>query len=135
MSKNVLLIDDQELIFEVLRDTLEPIGCTVAWVSSGEEGLRHLKNTLCDIVFLDLNLGGGMDGVETLQHIHAANIRCRVYIITGLYDDYAHGLYELADREKVAFEILRKPLDLCRIRDIVADDASSLKGSNTAPSA
>jgi len=121
MSKTVLLIDDQETIFEVFRDLLQPLGCALAWAPSGGEGVRYLQTTPCDIVFLDLNLGGGMDGVETLRRMHAANIRSRVYIITGFYEEYADGLRDLASREKVSFEILRKPFDLRRIRDIVAD--------------
>lgn len=121
MRKNVLLIDDQEIIFEIFQDLLQPLGCRLTWAPSGEEGLRHLETTPCDILFIDLDLGRGISGTETLRRMHAADIRPRVYIVTGFYEDYSGEMRDLANREGFAFEILRKPLELGRIRDIVAD--------------
>ncbi len=120
MKKKVLLIDDQELNFEIFRDVLAALDCQLAWVTSGEAGLGHLKNEPCDIVFLDLNLGGSMDGVETLARMHAAGITPRVYVITGFYEKYAAALNRLGKQEKVSFEIVRKPFDVGLIRDIVS---------------
>ncbi len=120
MKKQVLLIDDQESIFELFRDILEGLDCQLAWAASGEAGLGHLRNEPCDIVFLDLNLGGSMDGVETLKRMHAAGITPRVYVITGFYEDYMDALNRLGKQEKVAFEIVRKPVDVGLIREIVS---------------
>ncbi len=65
---SLLLIDDQP---EFPRDFLALTGeeFHVVTARSGEEGLRLLPQAAPDLVLLDLKLGRGIDGLETLKRI------------------------------------------------------------------
>ncbi len=67
---NILLVEDEPLIADDLALTLEEIGYAIAGVCmSGEEALDTLKEKPVDLVLLDINLDGDIDGIEVAETI------------------------------------------------------------------
>lgn len=59
--KKVLVVDDNRLSLETVRQTLEQAGYDVITIEDGREGLEILKKIKVDLVVLDLILPG-LDG-------------------------------------------------------------------------
>jgi two-component system, cell cycle response regulator len=64
----VLLVDDDEIVIERLRDLIEAAGYEVATATSGEAALDSLRRHFAPIVILDRNMPG-MDGLELCRVI------------------------------------------------------------------
>jgi len=78
----ILVIDDEEMIRLLFKDTLEDLGHTVMLASDGLEGLELVKQRDFALVFLDLKMPG-MDGAELFRQIKAIKPELPVTIITG----------------------------------------------------
>lgn len=59
---HVLVIEDNQLNFELVADLLEANGCTVEQAQSAEEGLALARASAPDLVLMDFSLPG-MDGL------------------------------------------------------------------------
>ena len=65
-----LIIEDETLIAEELRERLSRLGITViAAVSSGEEGVEIATRERPDLVLMDIRLSGDKDGVQAAKEI------------------------------------------------------------------
>ena len=65
-----LIVEDEALIAEELRERLSRLGFTViAAVSSGEEGIELATRELPDLVLMDIRLSGDKDGVQAAREI------------------------------------------------------------------
>lgn len=84
-AANILIIDDDETICSLFKDTLEGTGHTVTMVSESSKGLELVKNGDYDLVFLDLKMPE-MDGTELFRRIRTAKPKLPVTIITGYPD-------------------------------------------------
>ena len=87
---NILIVDDETSICESLQDILEDEGYNVVTAYSGEAGIRCIASEQIDLVFLDILMPGGCDGLETLRRIKQISPDTEVIMITG------HGTFELA---------------------------------------
>ena len=105
---NILVIDDEISICESLQGVLEDEGYTVQTALSGEEGGRTLAGEHIDLVFLDILMPGGMDGIETLKRVRQISPDTKVIMISG------HGTFDLALEagQLGASDFLGKPLSL-----------------------
>jgi two-component system, response regulator PdtaR len=71
MSRNedkirVLIVEDEDIIAQDIQETLRENGFAVAGiVDRGEHALAYFKDCQPDLVMLDINLAGQMDGIET----------------------------------------------------------------------
>ena len=105
---NILIIDDEISICESLQGVLEDEGYTVQTALSGEEGVRSLAGDQIDLIFLDILMPGGVDGIETLKRIKQISPEAEVLMISG------HGTFDLALEagQLGASDFLGKPLSL-----------------------
>ena len=79
MSKvKILIVEDEAIIAENLAARLELMDYEITdIVHNGEDALKAFKNELPDLVLLDINLEGEMDGVDLagqLAHIQPAPV-------------------------------------------------------------
>lgn len=81
----ILVIDDDELVTLLFKQTLEGRGYTVVTVGDGAAGIQHVMQRDFDLVFLDLKMPG-IDGVEVLRQIRGIRPGLPVTIITGYPD-------------------------------------------------
>jgi excisionase family DNA binding protein len=95
-AANILIIDDDEDICSLFRDTLEGSGHAVTTVNNASKGLELVKNQSYDLVFLDLKMPI-IDGAELFRQIRLTKPKLPVTIITGYPDSdlmmnaLAHG--------------------------------------------
>ena len=84
-AAKILVIDDDETVCSLFKDTLDGSGHTVTTVNESSEGLELVKNQDYDLVFLDLKMPV-MDGAELFRQIRLAKPKLPVTIITGYPD-------------------------------------------------
>ncbi|MCD9188379.1 MAG: sigma-54 dependent transcriptional regulator [Pyrinomonadaceae bacterium] len=110
MSNSILIVDDERGIRETLRGVLEDEGFEVEAVVSGEACLEIVKKQHFSCILLDIWLGEGIDGLETLQKLREDGNDAAVVMISG------HGNIETAVKSTKlgAFDFIEKPLSLER---------------------
>ena len=70
-KKKVLVVEDESIVAMDIRSTLLRLGYEVpVIISSGEEAVKKAGELPLDLVLMDINLNGKMDGVEAAQQIH-----------------------------------------------------------------
>ncbi|MEQ1604580.1 MAG: sigma-54 dependent transcriptional regulator [Pyrinomonadaceae bacterium] len=110
MQNLILIVDDERGIRDTLRGVLEDEGFAVETVESGEACLEIVKKQIFSCILLDIWLGDGIDGLETLGKLKDEGIDASVVMISG------HGNIETAVRSTKlgAFDFIEKPLSLER---------------------
>jgi len=69
-KKTILLVEDEVLIAMSEKMSLEKYGYAVITAHSGENAIEAVENTPgIDLILMDINLGGGIDGTEAAEHI------------------------------------------------------------------
>lgn len=80
----VLVIDDHPLfrrgVIQLLATT--PHFQTVGEAENGEQGCRQALALRPDLILLDLNMKGGMDGIATLQQLQTTDLDAKTIILT-----------------------------------------------------
>ena len=70
----LLLIDDEADVQYSFRRILDSAGVELHTASSGEEGLRLVPKLKPGLVLMDIRMGTGMNGLETLRQIGRAHV-------------------------------------------------------------
>ena len=114
MSDKILVIDDQELMRESLRETLNRAGYEVQAVGSGREGLERFERDSYSVVITDLRMPD-VSGMKVLTQVNSLTPEVPVIVITG------HGSIENAVEamKHGAFDYITKPFDPDRIEILV----------------
>jgi two-component system OmpR family response regulator len=94
----VLLVEDDTMIGEAVRDALKDAAYAVDWVKDGPTALTALTDQHYDVVLLDLGLPG-QDGLDVLRTIRRADNPVPLVIVTArdAVDDRISGLDRGAD--------------------------------------
>lgn len=82
---HILVIDDDDTICSLFKDTLEDIGHIVTTVNDSDRGLQLVNKENYDLVFLDLKMPG-MDGAELFRQIRTTKPEIPVIVVTGYPD-------------------------------------------------
>ena len=88
---NIAVVDDEQkertAISKIVDDFFEEknIEHTLNTFSSGEALLKD--KTSYDVIFLDIQMGSGMDGIETAQKLRVGNKNAALFYVTS-YGDY-----------------------------------------------
>src|SRR6188474_1740207 len=125
MKSRILVIDDEAGNRDSMRRTLEYEGYQFIGAATGQEGLALIERDPPDLVFLDIKMPG-MDGLEVLERIKAANPMVPVVMVSGhgtaqnafeARDKGATGFIEKPFSEPVLLERIEKELNLSRTQD------------------
>lgn len=81
-GKKILIVDDDALILQGLKRTLEERGCQVEGFSNGHLAIERLQQTGFDLVVTDLKMPG-ISGMEVLASIRILQPSIPIIIITG----------------------------------------------------
>ncbi len=109
-NPTILIIDDDREIRYSLERVFSSRNYRVLTAASGEEGIEIVRQSSPDVVFLDVRLGG-ISGLETLQHLGAAEPAPMVILMT------AYGTTQTAIEAMKfgAFDYLMKPFDTRKV--------------------
>ncbi len=80
---NILLVDNEAEFLETISYWLETKEHRVQSCYSGDEAIELIKKDPFDIVFLDIHMPEGIDGMETLRRLRAFNTTIPVIMVTG----------------------------------------------------
>lgn len=107
---SILIVDDEPGIRDTLRGVLEDEGFAVVTAATGEACLKATQQESFACILLDIWLGNGIDGLETLKHLRDEGNDSAVVMISG------HGNIETAVKSTKlgAFDFIEKPLSLER---------------------
>ena len=108
----ILVVDDDSQLRQSFKKILTKEGYTVKTTSTGELGLEIVRESVPDLVIMDVRLPG-MNGLEALRAVHEIESKLPVIVMT------AFGTTETAiDATKLgAFDYVLKPFE---IPDILA---------------
>ena len=81
-ARPILIVDDEAIVRESIRDWLVASGFTVSTAASGEEALKMASGQDFGVVVLDIRLPG-MTGLKTLQELRALKPGIKAIMITA----------------------------------------------------
>lgn len=116
--KRLLFMDDDEIVRDVALAILGSAGFRVLTTETGDETLEAFRkareeNDPFDVVLLDLNVPGGMDGKETARRLREVDPSVRTILVTGntadpIFTDFAsHGFYYAVAKPFTSSQLLR----------------------------
>jgi len=119
--RNILLIDDDEMVRQALGNALEAEEYSVVSAANRQEALHRLGKQPIGIVLLDLN-PRNEDGWETLHRLHSTQPGLQVIGLTARCEQHdpasrAHGIEALMEKPlnlSVLFQTLN---GLCYFRN------------------
>jgi len=86
-KKQILIVEDERIIAKDIQVKLEYLGFSVTdIVGSGEEAIEISASKKPDLILMDINLEGEIDGIEAAAIIHKSNIIPVIYL-TSYSDD------------------------------------------------
>ena len=86
-EKQILVVEDEVITAMDIQRRLKNLGYQVpVIVCSGEEAIEKVKENKPDLILMDINLFGGMDGIEAASKIHSFSDIPVIYL-TAYSDD------------------------------------------------
>jgi two-component system LytT family response regulator len=125
MKIQCLIIDDEPLAINVIKNYLEPVENfeVIDTFSNPIEGLNFLKNNKVDVIFLDINMPV-LDGINFIKSLENPPI----LIITSAYSQFAIETYELD-----VLDYLVKPIEFPRLMKTLNKISKRLETKNSVP--
>jgi signal transduction histidine kinase len=107
----ILIIDDEEVLRDGCRQTLERSGYVVLTAGDGAEGIKLAKENKPDLAFVDLKMPG-MSGMEIIEFLSKDIPDIILIMITG----YATIVSAVEAIQKGAYDYLPKPFSPDQLR-------------------
>jgi CheY-like chemotaxis protein len=108
----ILVVDDEEDLCNLLKESLSRQGLAVEVVSSLEAAKRSVLENTPHILLLDLYMQEGMEGLELLRFVRQERPRVKCFVITWEYNEDVLK----AVRELKPDEIMIKPVMPAQLR-------------------
>jgi DNA-binding response OmpR family regulator len=112
--KPILIVEDETILRESLRDWLTDSGYDVIATEAGEEALKDIAEQDFDVAILDLRLPG-KNGIEILREAKARSPHIKGIIITA----YPSVQTAVEAMKEGAVEYLPKPIDLNNLETLL----------------
>lgn len=108
---SILVVDDEDQIRQLIRDTFERAGYTVHEACDGKQALQQYRAEPADLVVMDI-LMPDQDGLESIMTLRREYPSVKVIAITGGTDMI--GILNFLDIAKMlgARRTLQKPFDM-----------------------
>lgn len=121
-NQTILIVDDQEINRTLLSELLTFYDYDVITASSGEEGLKLIKENSIDCILLDISMPG-MNGFEVCSKIKTNPVTSSIPVI------FLTALFDSENRDK-GYEVgangyLIKPVSI----DVVIDEIKHVTGT------
>lgn len=122
MIRRIAIVEDEIMVAWSIETMLEDGGYDVVGVySSGEDALAGLVGEPVDLLCMDINLGHGIDGIETARRI--ANRQPVAVIFISAYSD---AVTTMRIREAVPDAVLlAKPVTSASLHDAIGGLSAS----------
>jgi DNA-binding NtrC family response regulator len=118
----ILVIDDEPIVCERIKSSLEKFGIDVETFTESKSALKRITEEKFNIVVTDLKMKG-LDGIEILRLVKEVNPECEVIIITGFATvEKAREALKIG-----AYDFIAKPFKLTQLRDLIFKAANKLE--------
>lgn len=126
-GKRIFVVDDEEMIRDLLKETFQRKGYDVDVVATGKEALAQLADHPYDLVITDLRLPD-ISGMKVLAEAKKENPNLGVILITG-YGSIKNAVKAM---KQGAFDYITKPFELDEIELVVGKffEFQNLVGEN-----
>jgi len=115
MSHSILIIEDDYVVATNVSSTLKENNYEILGIcDTGEEALKILENRLADLVIIDINLAGALDGIETANYI---SDRYGIPFIFLTANESVEALEKAVITKPVAY--MAKPFDPITLRSTI----------------
>lgn len=108
-----MIVEDDAILTLVQKQMVSRLGYEVAGTaSSGEEAIQSVKKLNPDIMLIDVQLAGKIDGIETVRKLRDRGDDTPVIFISGCINK------DLLSRAKEVgyIDFLRKPVDASELK-------------------
>jgi len=120
---SVLVVDDEDQIRQLIRETLEQAGYDVQEASNGKQGLERYRAKPADLVIMDI-LMPDQDGLESIMTLRREFPASRVIAITGGSDMIRVLIFLDVTKMLGARRTLQKPFDMQTLLDAAQSELS-----------
>lgn len=112
----ILVLDDEPIVVERLKASLERVGYSVDAYASSRDALTRLQSERYDILITDLKMSGP-DGMEVLREAQRLNSDIKSVVITGF------ATTETAEEalRSGAVVFVPKPFKMKQLKDLISE--------------
>lgn len=84
---NIAIVEDEGLTVLFLNEVLSELGHSTKGIfDNAEETMTFLKQTHVDLVFMDIEIAGALDGIQTAERIHRRYPKVKFIFLTSYKD-------------------------------------------------
>lgn len=113
----VLIVDDVQMARSIIRRALNESGIDVIEAVDGNSALKLYSEEIPDVVCLDIDLPGGMDGLEVLKQLKQTDQDVKIIMVSAMSSQY-----NFVESFKLgAKNFLVKPVDLIKLVEVVQE--------------
>ncbi len=118
---SILVVDDEDQIRQLIRETLEQAGFHVTEARDGKEAIQQYRLAPADVVVMDI-LMPDQDGLETTATLRREFPKVKVIAITGGSDMI--GILNFLDVAKMlgAHRALQKPFEMKTLIETIQEE-------------
>jgi DNA-binding NtrC family response regulator len=111
---SVIILDDEPIVCERLRSTLEKLNLDLETFTDPNEALKRFSEKKVQVLITDLKMKE-IDGIEILKLVKKVSPETKVIIITGFATvEKAREALKIG-----AYDFIAKPFRLSQLRDLV----------------
>ncbi len=122
-SGTILVVDDEEVVRDTLRQTLESLGYAVVCKADGKEAVEYYNNEIGNgqltAMIFDLTIPGGMGGLEIITQMRKSNNGALPKIPLFVVSGYADNLVMKNPVEYGFTASLTKPFTIAELSDML----------------
>ena len=107
----ILIVDDEEDLRNLLVEALNDQGYAAECVEEGGQALARVRGKHFPVILTDLNMPGGLSGLELLREIRTVDPRTLGILMTG----YATTESAIQALKRGAYDFIQKPFKLAEI--------------------
>ena len=110
-NHRVLIVDDEADFRNLLVEALDGMGYLVEGAESAEVAVEMVKDRHFAILFTDLNMPGGLSGLELLKEVQGIDPKTFCILMTG----YATTEAAIIALKRGAYDFIQKPFKLAEL--------------------
>ncbi len=87
--KKILIVEDQRDILNLLKKVLETVDRKVFLAECGEDALKIARETIPDVILLDIMFPGGIDGYDVARILKKDPLtaNCAIIVMTAMVQE------------------------------------------------
>jgi response regulator RpfG family c-di-GMP phosphodiesterase len=107
----ILIVDDESDFRALLVEALESMGHVVSGADSAEMAMEMIKQQHYALIFTDLNMPGGLSGLDLLKSVQEVDPKTFCILMTG----YATTEAAIQALKRGAYDFIQKPFKLAEL--------------------